>query len=332
MTKQLVSIVISAYNEEKNLPELYRQLLLNLEKCTSIDYELIFVNDGSHDQTLFVLKLLAAKDAKVRIVNFARNFGHEVAMTAGLDHSKGSAVIFMDADLQHPPELIPQIIAKWQEGYDVVLTKIIENKDKTVLSKFLSKAYYKLINTISDVNIPSATPDFRLIGSTYISTIKDMRENSRMFRGMLSWLGMFKCAEIEFIAPKRLHGKTNYNLIKSFALAFDSILQFSIKPLRISIYFSIICAFFSLSFGAWTVYEYFVTNQPSGYPTIICLIVFLASLQFIILGILGEYIGRIHIESKNRPLYFAQVIEGSEAQKNEGNVFSEKDLEKDKSL
>lgn len=305
---KLISVVVSAYNEEGNLPELYRQITLYLGQCSNIDYEIIFVNDGSRDKTLQVLKSFV-KDDRVRIVNFARNFGHEVAMTAGLDYSKGDAVIFMDADLQHPPALLPEIINKWQQGYDIVLTKMTNNEDKTWFRKILSDSFYKIISSISEVKIPAATPDFRLIGRKYVDILKNMRESNRMFRGMLNWLGMFDVAEIEFVAPKRLSGTTNYNLVKSFCLAFDSILQFSIKPLRISIYFSIICALVSLLFGTWTIYEHFVFGQPSGYATIICLIVFLASLQFIILGILGEYIGRIHIESKNRPLYFAEVIE-----------------------
>jgi len=316
MEKKLVSIVISAYNEEGNIIELYKRLLQSLEKCPQIDYELIFVNDGSRDNTLGILRFLLLENLKIKIVNFARNFGHEVAMTAGLDHSNGDAVIFMDADLQHPPELIPQIIAKWLDGHDIVLTKIINNEEKTWFAKLMSGAFYKIITLISDIKIPACTPDFRLIGKKYITTLKDMRENSRMFRGMLNWLGMFNAAEIEFIAPKRFSGKSHYNLSQSFRLAFDSILQFSIKPLRISIYLSAICALFSISFGAWTIYEHFRLHQPSGYATIICLISGLSSLQFIIMGIIGEYIGRIHIESKSRPLYFAELITSKNENKN----------------
>jgi glycosyltransferase involved in cell wall biosynthesis len=307
--KKLVSIVISVYNEEKNLSPLYLELVKNLKKCPQIDYELIFVNDGSTDNSLAVLHRLFIKDKKIRIVNFARNFGHEIAMTAGLDYSRGEAVIFMDGDLQHPPHLVLEMIEKWLDGHDVVLTKIITNQDKTWLRLLLTKSFYKITNFICDVKIPENTPDFRLISGEYVKTLKNMRENSRMFRGMLNWLGVFNAAEIKFIAPKRLAGKSNYNLVKSMGLAIDSIIQFSIKPLRISIYFSIICALISLLVGIFTIYEHYVIHQPSGYATIICLITFLASIQFILIGILGEYIGRIHIESRDRPLYFANVIE-----------------------
>lgn len=307
--KKLVSVVISVYNEEKNILPLYLELIKNLEKCPQVDYELIFVNDGSSDQSIGVLCNLVSKDKKVRVVNFARNFGHEIAMTAGLDHSHGDAVIFMDGDLQHPPHIIPQMIKKWLNGHDVVLTKIIINEDKSAIRTFVTKIFYRLINSISDVKIPENTPDFRLISGEYVKTIKNMRENNRMFRGMLNWLGIFNAAQIDFVAPKRIAGRSHYNLVKSMKLAIDSIIQFSIKPLRISIYFSIICATVSLMFGVTTIYEHYVAHQPSGYATIICLISFLASIQFVLIGILGEYIGRIHIESRDRPLYFANVIE-----------------------
>lgn len=313
--KKLVNIVISAYNEASNIPELYKQIRFYLEKCHEIDYELIFVNDGSKDKTLQILKEICQRDSCVKIINLARNFGHEVAMTAGLDHSHGDAVIFMDADLQHPPSLLPQIIKKWLSGHDIVLTKMSRNEDKTLLYKIFARCFYKIIGFISEVKIPARTPDYRLISKKYADVLRAMRENSRMFRGMLNWLGMFNMAEIEFAAPKRFSGTSHYNLFRSFALAFDSILQFSIRPLRLSIYFSIVCAAIAVCFGIWTVYEHFILHQPSGYATIICLITFFSSLQFFILGVIGEYVGRIHIESKNRPLYFAELIENKDESK-----------------
>jgi len=308
--KKLVSVVVSVYNEETGLLELYRQLKEVLQKCHKVDHEIIFVNDGSADDSLVILQHLVQKDDKVRVVNFARNFGHEIAMTAGLDYSYGNAVIFMDADLQHPPQLILQMIDKWLEGHDLVLTKLIRNDDKSLFRNTITKFFYKILNLVSDIKIAEGDPDFRLVGEKYIATLKSMRESRRMFRGMLKWLGLFNVAQIEFYAPKRFAGKSKYNLARSMQLAIDSILQFSIKPLRISIYFSMICAFIALVFGAWTIYEHYALNNPNnGYASIVCLIVLLSSLQFVILGIIGEYVGRIHIESKNRPLYFANIIE-----------------------
>lgn len=309
MNKKLVSVVVPLFNEEGNLYELYNQLKHYLDDFKQVDYEIIFVNDGSADRSLEILKSLLESDDKIKIINFARNFGHEIAMTAGLDHASGEAVIFMDADLQHPPAIVPEMISKWLEGYDVVLTKMLKNEDKGIVKNFLSSSFYRIINLISDVRIPEKNPDFRLIGAKYIDVIKGMRENGRMFRGLLNWLGMFNCAYIEFSAPKRFSGRSNYNLIKSFRLAFDSILQFSVKPLRLSIYFGIISAFSAFIFALYTIYEHYNHNQPTGYATIICLIVFLSGIQFILLGIMGEYIGRIHIESRNRPLYFAEILD-----------------------
>jgi glycosyltransferase involved in cell wall biosynthesis len=309
-SKKLITIVIPAYNEEGNLFEVYRQIKRSLEPLLDeIEYEIIFVNDGSNDDTLAVMKSIMAIGNAIRVVNFDRNFGHEIAMTAGLDYAKGEAVIFMDADLQHPPQLLPKMIKKWREGYEIVLTKIIKNEDKGFVKNILSSIFYKFSNMISDVKIPPQTPDFRLVSGRYIKTLRDMRESSRMFRGMLNWLGLSNVAEIEFVAPKRYSGKTNYNLIKSLKLAFDSILQFSIKPLRLSIYLGIISAVITMIFALWTIYEHYHLHQPSGYATITCLVIFLSSIQFIILGIMGEYIGRIHIESKSRPLYFAELLE-----------------------
>jgi glycosyltransferase involved in cell wall biosynthesis len=316
MTKKLVSIIIPLFNEEGNLAELYKQLKKHLTDFGQVEHEIIFVNDGSKDGSLGVIKTIAAQDSKVKIVSFARNFGHEIAMTAGLDYASGQAVIFMDADLQHPPELVPQMIQKWLDGYELVLTRIISNEDKGLIKTILAACFYKVINFISDVKIPEKMPDFRLIGEKYIRVIKNMRENGRMFRGMLNWLGMANYIEIEFAAPRRYSGTSNYNFAKSFKLALDSILQFSIKPLRISIYLGIIAAIASFLFAGWTIYEHFNHHQPSGYATMICLIVFLSAIQFIVIGIIGEYVGRIHIESKQRPLYFADIIENKDEPKN----------------
>ena len=314
---KLVSIVISVYNEEKNLLELYKQLREVLKSSKKIDYELIFVNDGSKDNSKAVLLKLIKDDHRIKLVDLARNFGHEIAMTAGMDHASGDAVIFMDADLQHPPTLVPKMIEKWQDGHEVVLTRIIDNADKGWIRNCVTSLFYKVINILSDVKIHPNTPDFRLVSKEYIAILKNMREDKRLFRGMLYWLGVSEYAVLEFSAPKRMHGKSNYNLSKSLSLAVDAIMQFSLKPLRISIILSAISGFLSVLFGLWTVYEHFIDNKPaSGYTTIVCLITFLFSLQFLIMGIIGEYIGRIHIESKNRPLYFARVIDSESLNEN----------------
>jgi dolichol-phosphate mannosyltransferase len=308
MTK-LISIVVSAYNEESNIQELYTQITHYLAKVKNITYEIIFVNDGSTDQTLQICKKIMQEDKRVKIINFFKNFGHEIAMRAGLEHATGNAVIFMDADLQHPPSLLPTMIKKWQEGHEIVFTRCTDNMEKSLFRKIIVKFYYWLINSISDIKIASNMPDFRLIDRTYIDQLKQLDEREGMFRAMLMLIGFSNEAYIDFVAPKRFSGKTHYNLTKSIKLAVNSIIQFSIKPLRLATYTGIFTAILSSCFGIYTIFEYFYNpGTASGYPTIICVIVFVFSIQMIMLGIIGEYIGRIHIESKKRPLYFAQIL------------------------
>lgn len=315
--KKLVSIVISVYNEASNIKELYAQLSAALAECDLVDYEIIFVNDGSSDDTLLNCKILSSFDNRIKIVNFTRNFGHEIAMTAGLDYSKGDAVIFMDGDLQHPPRLIPVMIQKWLEGHEIVLTKCFQNNDTSFVYKIMRKMYYKLINLISEVPITPNAPDFRLIGKKYINILKRIDEHDRMFRGLLNWIGFSGEHVIEFVPPKRFSGKSHYNFMKSMKLAVTSVVQFSTKPLRLATYVGIIAAMLSVCFGGWTIYEhFFIHKSNTGYASIICITVFVSSFQMIMLGILGEYIARIHIETKKRPLYFADFIEYQNETKN----------------
>jgi glycosyltransferase involved in cell wall biosynthesis len=308
--KNTLSIVVSAYNEEGNIIKLYEELTNVLSTLNLQDYEILFVNDGSKDKTFELCNNLMEGDARVKIIDFERNFGHEIAMTAGLDNAVMEGVLFMDADLQHPPQVIPEMVKNWQDGYDVVLTRILSNKQKSWLRSLIVRFYYFILNFLSDVKIPPATPDFRLIGRRYVDILKRMEEQERMFRGMLNWLGFKNAKIIEFNAPNRFAGKTHYNFSASLKLAINSIIQFSIKPLRLATYFGILCAITALIFGLHTIYEYFAFQKPaSGYTTIVFLISFFASVQLIILGIIGEYIGRIHLETKKRPLYFAKKWE-----------------------
>jgi dolichol-phosphate mannosyltransferase len=277
-----------------------------------MDYEIIFVNDGSRDKTLEICKNLAITDASVIVIDFTRNFGHEIAMTAGLDHAIGDAVLFMDADLQHPPSLIPDMVRYWHEdGHELVLTKIKKNAQKTFFRKMIVKAYYQVLNFLSSTEITESSPDFRLISRRYADMLKQMNEQERMFRGMLSWIGTSEAKVIEFDAPKRFAGTTHYNFKASMKLAVNSILQFSIKPLRVATYLGLMSAFISTLFGAFTIFEHLYYKMPStGYATLVIIMVFTASIQLIVLGIIGEYIGRIHLEVKRRPLYLSKIISG----------------------
>jgi len=309
-----VSIVISAYNEEDNVTELYKQLNKELQPIKDLTFEFIYVDDGSNDNTYKNCRELQNKDSRVKIVQLKRNFGHEIAMTAGMDYAKGDAVIFMDADLQHPPVYIPQMIALWQEGKEIVLTKRVDNRDTSKLYKLCAKAFYFVLNKLSDRPIMESAPDFRLLDRKYVDFLKNFNEQDRLFRGLLSWIMPQDNVEIiDFVAPERFSGQSKYNFFKSLQLAVNSIVQFSVLPLRIATYLGILAAIMALCMGLYVFLEYFLLNHPTpGYATIMITVVFLGAVQLICLGIIGEYIGKIHMEVKKRPLYVADYVEKKE--------------------
>ena len=298
-----ISIVISAYNEENNIPKLIEEIWLNV--VNKYKYELIFVNDGSTDKTEEVIDLFCKEDIRIKLLNFTKNYGHEIAMSAGMDIARGDAVIFMDADLQHPPSLLPELINQWEKGNKIVLTKRIDNEEKSFLYKSLSSFYYKVLNYLSEYNMQSNTPDFRIIDRYYIDILKKFKENSRLFRGLLYIIDAKNdTAVVEFIAPKRYSGETKYNFLKLSNLAIDSILAFSIKPLRIALLFSITLFVLSVIFGLYFLMEWFLFgNDAPGFMTQLLTVIILGSANLFVLSVIGEYVGRIHIESKKRPLY-----------------------------
>lgn len=309
-----VSVVISAYNEGESVNELHKELTKVMKELPLKKYELVFVDDGSSDDTYAKCQKLQAKDSHVKIVHLRRNFGHEIAMTAGMDYAQGEAVIFMDADLQHPPFYIKEMVRYWQEGTDIVLTKRVENEATSKFYDFCAAAFYKILNFLSDTKIPAKTPDFRLIDRSYIDFLKKFNEHDRLFRGLLSWaMPNENVKVIDFVAPERFAGVSKYNFRKSLALALNSIVQFSTKPLRLSIYFGLLTAFISGLLGLYVIVEHFIMNRPTpGYATIMTTIIFIGSVQLIVLGIIGEYIGKIHMEVKGRPLYIAEYKDGKE--------------------
>ena len=301
--KKTVSIVISAYNEESNIPKLIEEIWLNVPSTFS--YELIFVNDGSSDETEKIIDSFCQKDSRIKLLNFTTNYGHEIAMSAGMDFATGDAIIFMDADLQHPPSLLPELIFKWENGSRIVLTNRTENEEKSFFYNILSSSYYKILNYLSDYDMETNTPDFRLVDRYYIEILKKFKENSRLFRGLLYIINAKKdTATIEFVAPKRYSGESKYNYIKLSNLAIDSILAFSIKPLRIALIFSAVIFTLSILLSAYFLLEWFVYgNETPGFMTQLLTTIILGSANLFVLSVIGEYIGRIHIESKNRPLY-----------------------------
>ena len=306
-----VSIVISAYNEEGNIEKLYEELVKELDKASDVCFEILFVNDGSQDGTYQKIQALIEKDERVKMVNLKRNFGHEIAMTAGMDYAKGDAVIFMDADLQHPPVYIPEMIDAWQKGSQIVLTKRVDNVATSWFYKLCAKTFYVALNLLSETKIGESMPDFRLIDRRYVDFLKGFNEQDRLFRGLLSWIMPHDNVKvIDFVAPERFSGKTKYNFIKSLQLAISSITQFSVRPLRLATYLGFAGAACSVLLGLYVIFEHFVQHNPTpGYATIVSVVGFVGALQLITLGIVGEYIGKIHMEVKKRPLYLADLIE-----------------------
>ena len=310
MKKQLVSIIISAFNEQDNVVPLYQELIKTTDEIKDMDFEFLYVDDGSTDETYERCLLLQKTDPRVKIVQLKRNFGHEIAMTAGMDYAKGDAVIFMDADLQHPPHYIADMISLWQKGNQIVLTKRTDNQATGKLYKLCAKTFYFILNKLSDVKIMESAPDFRLLDRKYVDFLKDFNEQDRLFRGLLSWImPNDHVAMIDFIAPPRHAGKSKYTFFKSLKLAVNSVLQFSVAPLRLATYLGLITAFCSGLLGVYVFIEHFFLNKPTpGYATIMITVIFLGAVQLICLGIVGEYIGKIHMEVKKRPLYIADYV------------------------
>jgi dolichol-phosphate mannosyltransferase len=311
MSRIRYSIVAPCYNEEGNLPELYRRIKEVMDK-TQESWELVLINDGSADRTPELMRQLHAQDERVHYIDFARNFGHQVAVTAGMDYAQGQAVILIDSDLQDPPELILEMIQKWQEGYQVVYAVRSERKGETWFKLFTAKLFYRLIYRITDVNIPLDTGDFRLMDRQVVDTMKKMRERHRFIRGMTSWVG-FKQTGVTYIRSERFAGKTGYPLRKMVKFASDAITGFSYFPLQLATYLGfIIAALSGLGMVAVIIARLFGNQAFFGQATTLVMVLFLGGVQLISLGIIGEYLGRIYDEVRGRPLYVVNEAVGFE--------------------
>lgn len=301
------SIVVPLYNEELVIAETYRRLT-EVMNCTHENYEIIFVNDGSKDSTRKKVENICSSDSKIKLVNFSRNFGHQVAISAGMETSSGAAVVVIDADLQDPPKVILKMIAKWKEGYDVVYGKRLKREGETFFKKFTAKTYYRLLKSITSVDIPVDTGDFRLIDRKVCDTLTSLPEKNRYVRGLVSWVG-YKQTYVEFVRHERFAGETKYPISKMFKLAFDGITSFSSKPLILAGYIGLISSFIGAISLIGSIISSLVNSisiLSLGFLLSINLIMF--GLLFCILGIMGQYIGRIFDESKNRPLYIIDSI------------------------
>jgi polyisoprenyl-phosphate glycosyltransferase len=302
---QKISILIPCYNEEGNLEKLTDKLqeVIQSDNVKAYSFEILYVNDGSIDNTLSVLKLLSEKYANVSFISFSRNFGHQNALKAGFDNINADAVITMDADLQHPPRLLPELIKYWEEGYEVVNTKREEGENQSFLKKKTSYFFYGVLNLLSYVQIEPGTADFRLMDKKVLIELKKWNEQSLFYRGIIPWLG-FKHHTIEYYPDKRHSGNTKYTLKKMIGLALTGVTSFSIKPLRISILAGVFLSLISLIYIFYALYiSLFTEKAVIGWASVIVSVLFIGGLQLLILGIIGEYLGKLYIENKNRPSY-----------------------------
>ena len=299
-----VSVIVPVFNEEGCLLTLVSRVVMVIEKYS--DYEILFIDDGSRDNTLTVLRKLHAGNKKINFLSFSRNFGHQNALRAGTLYASGDCIISLDGDLQHPPELIPDLITKWKEGFDIVYTIRKDEKKIPVPKRVMSVLFYKLMNAISDMNFEHGEADFRLLDKNAAAELNNLNENSIFFRGMVKWLG-FEQIGIEYTPDDRTWGKTKYSRKKMFALAISGITSFSIKPLRISTIIGISIAFLSILYGIYALYiKFFTDNSIEGWTSVFFMVTFIGGIQLIILGIIGEYIGNIFLESKKRPHYIIE--------------------------
>lgn len=306
------SIIAPVFNEEGNLPELYRRIKETMD-TTGEPWELVLVNDGSRDRSAEIMKSFYKADARVKIIDFAKNFGHQLAVTAGLDYAQGDAVIIIDADLQDPPSLILDMIGKWKDGYEIVYAVRAQRKGETWFKEFTAKLFYRIIYRITDIDIPLDTGDFRLIDRRAVDTLTGMRERHRFIRGMTSWIG-FRQTGVEYVREERFAGETHYPFRKMFKFALDAITGFSYLPLQLATYAGFAIAGLSAVAALVVIYaRLFLASQAFfGQATTLVAVLFLGGIQLITLGIIGEYLGRIYDEVKHRPLYVVRETRGFE--------------------
>lgn len=298
----MISIVVPVFNEENNIVPLYKEVKSALSN-TDETIEIIFVDDGSHDRSVNEIKELHAQDPNIKLLSFSRNFGHQIALTAGIDHAQGDAVIVMDADLQHPPELLPTLVHYWQEGYDIVYTVRESTKDVSFFKRFSSRMFYKIFKKLTGIDMPKNTADFRLIDRKVVNCFSSIRERTRFLRGLTTWVG-FKTKAVSYKAKSRYSGQSKYCFMKMLLFSLDGIFSFSTIPLLISVYLGFLMTLLSVFLIFHAVYVRYFTNKAiSGWATIIVLITIIGGVQLILLGFVGMYIGKIYEETKQRPLY-----------------------------
>ncbi|MHB1303899.1 MAG: glycosyltransferase family 2 protein [Acidiphilium sp.] len=306
-----ISIVVPFHNEAENVVPLHDRLVAVLDGAGE-DWELVCVNDGSRDDTLIRLVALAARDARVRVLDLSRNFGKEAALTAGLDHARGDAAIPLDADLQDPPEIIPELLAKWREGYEVVNAVRATREGDGPLKRFTAHGFYRVMNRLSHVDIPADTGDFRLISRPALEALKRLPERRRFMKGLFAWVG-FRTAAVTYKRAPRHAGQTTWNYWKLWNLALEGITSFSSAPLRLASYLGFAVSLLAFVYAIVTIFDKLVYgNAVKGYPSMMVAVLFLGGVQLLALGVIGEYLGRLYEESKQRPVYLVRETWGDD--------------------
>ena len=302
-----LSVVVPAYNEEAVLPEFHRRLAATLDALAAgLDAEIVYVNDGSSDATMRLLVGIHDRDARVAVVDLSRNFGKEIAMSAGLDHARGDAVVVIDADLQDPPELIPDMVKAWQSGSDVVLMRRATRANESWLKKATARAFYRSIGRIGEIEIPADVGDFRLLSRRAVAALLRFPERTRFMKGLYAWIG-FPSAEIVYHRDGRFAGETKWNYWRLWNFALEGITSFSVVPLKVASYIGFATALVAFAYGVFVIGKTLLYGDPvRGYPTLVVLVLFGGGLQLMALGIIGEYLARMFIEVKGRPLYLVQ--------------------------
>lgn len=307
MKEKKISLIVPFYNEEDSI-ELFFNTVIPILKQTNMQYEVICINDGSRDNTLEKLLEQKQNNPDIRIIDFSRNFGKEAAITAGLDLATGDCVIPIDSDLQDPPQLIPEMLEKWELGFDVVLAKRIDRSKDTFLKRLTSWGFYKVSQKLMDVKMPSNVGDFRLLDKKVVDAVKKMREHTRFMKGLFSYVG-FKTAYVEYKRPERSAGRTKWNYWNLWNYAIDGITSFSTVPLKIMTYVGLLLTILAFSRGLWIIGKVIFNGiDVPGYASLMVAILFFSGVQLLGLGIIGEYIGRIYTETKQRPIYIIREI------------------------
>ena len=301
-TEPKLSIVVPVYNEAANLEVLYASLHAVLEEVAR-SYEVIFVDDGSSDGTFEVVKQLHERNPAVKGYSFSRNFGHQTALFAGLSKSSGAVVISMDGDMQHPPEMIPALLEKYEEGYDIVNTKRIDAQNTGLFKKLSSRWYYKMLNALSDVPIEPAAADFRLMNRKSVEALNSLPESHRFTRGLVGWMG-FKQAILPYQAAPRHAGASKYTFFKMIRFGLDGIVSFSVKPLRIAFYTGVMVSIAALLYAIYAIVQHLLGSTVEGWTSILVSVLFIGGVTLLSLGVIGEYIARIFNEVRRRPMYF----------------------------